>query len=279
MRSKLLGVSLVAALLLAASCGSDSGSSTPVSPTPSPSPAPTPAPAPSPAPSPSPAPAEAALSSISVTPASVQGQQTASATVTLTAAAPAGGAVIDLQSSEFRIAVVPAQITVAAGSTQRTFDVTTSTVTSSSAVTLTARYAGVSKDTTLTVTPPPLTPTFTVTSSSRGADACVIIEDGTELDCLFNATGSGGFIRRYLWTYVIGSNTLTHSTLDAESRPDVSSGCTVFQGASKGRDSAGNQYLEMNLSLQLEDAQGNRSSNIARRVIKVYPDARCGYDF
>jgi hypothetical protein len=183
-----------------------------------------------------------------------------------------------MHSSHNEAARVDETVTVPAGVASLSFDIATSTVNASQTVTLTATYAGVSQRATLTVTPPPLVASFTVTSPRDGADACVIIEAGTALDCRLNASASTGFVNRYLWTYTMGTDTLTHATPDPISSFDITGGCDYFDTASQSRDSSGNRYLEMNLSLQLQDASGARG-DATRRVIRVYPDARCGYDF
>ena len=101
------------------------------------------------------APAAAALSALTVNPSSVVGGTGSTGTVTLSAAAPAGGAVVALTSSNTGAATVPGSVTVAAGVTSASFAVATAAVTGSTPVTLTASYNGISRTTTLTVTPEP----------------------------------------------------------------------------------------------------------------------------
>ena len=101
------------------------------------------------------APAAASLSAVSVSPTGVVGPASPTGTVTLTAAAPTGGAAVTLTSSNAGVASVPASVTVAAGATTATFGVTAAAVAASTGATLTATYNGVSRTTTLTVTPPP----------------------------------------------------------------------------------------------------------------------------
>jgi hypothetical protein len=99
------------------------------------------------------------LSSLTLSPASVTGGGTSRGTITLTAAAPAGGAVVTLNSSNTAAATVPASVTVAAGAASATFNVTTKTVTSSVSVTISAAFGGVTRSAALTVaaqsSPPP----------------------------------------------------------------------------------------------------------------------------
>ena len=96
--------------------------------------------------------ASATLTSLTLSPTSVVGGSSSTGTVRLSAAAPSGGAIVSL-SDNSAAASVPSSVTVPAGSTSRTFTVTTSAVASATAVTLTATYGGVSRIATLTVNP------------------------------------------------------------------------------------------------------------------------------
>jgi trimeric autotransporter adhesin len=78
------------------------------------------------------------------------------ATVTLSAPAPAGGAKVLLSSSDTNAATVPSHVTVTAGSTQKTFSVTTKPVAAAATVTLTASYGGQTGTAALAVEPPAL---------------------------------------------------------------------------------------------------------------------------
>jgi len=92
------------------------------------------------------------LSSIAVNPSSVVGGSGSTGTLTLSAAAPAGGAVVTLSSDNTTAATVPASVTVNSGGTSATFNVATSTVSTSTAVTIQGNYNG-AKSTVLTVLP------------------------------------------------------------------------------------------------------------------------------
>ncbi|HSE17013.1 MAG TPA: hypothetical protein VLB46_08165 [Pyrinomonadaceae bacterium] len=98
-------------------------------------------------------PTTASLSAVSVSPTSVVGGTTAQGTITLTSGAPSGGAVVTLSSANTSVVSVPASVTVAAGASSATFGVNTSAVAANTGVTITATYGGVSRTTTLTVTP------------------------------------------------------------------------------------------------------------------------------
>ena len=92
------------------------------------------------------------LAGVSFNPASVTGGSSSTGTVTLAAPAPAGGASVSLSSNN-PAATAPAGITVPAGQTAATFNVTTVPVGSATPVTITATSAN-SVNGGLTVNPP-----------------------------------------------------------------------------------------------------------------------------
>jgi hypothetical protein len=100
----------------------------------------------------------AALSSLWLSPATLVGGKTSTGTVTLNGAAPAGGAVITLQSSNTSVAQVPTagSVTIPRGRTSATFPVTTTPVKSNTSVVISATYVAVRKNATLTVNAPVL---------------------------------------------------------------------------------------------------------------------------
>lgn len=92
------------------------------------------------------------LSGLSLNPTSVSGGNPSAGTVTLTRPAPTGGANVLLSSNKAQ-AAVPASTTVAAGQTQKTFNVTTTAVVSTTVATITATRGPVTKTATLTINP------------------------------------------------------------------------------------------------------------------------------
>ena len=95
-----------------------------------------------------------ALSSLALVPAGVGGgNSTAGNTVTLTAPALAGGAVVSLGTSNASVASAPPTVTVPQGAISAPFTISTSQVPSSTAVTITASFGGVTQPATLTVAP------------------------------------------------------------------------------------------------------------------------------
>lgn len=105
-----------------------------------------------------PPPPSPALSTLTLNPTTVSGGASSQGTISLTAAAPSGGAVVTLASSNTNVATVPASVAVAAGATGATFTVATRSVTSSTSVTVSATYGGVTRTATLTVTAQSTTP-------------------------------------------------------------------------------------------------------------------------
>ncbi len=117
-----------------------------------------------------PPPISPTLSTLTLNPTTVTGGvQSSTGTVTLSGPAPTGGAAVTLTSSSTSTATVPASVTVAAGASSATFTVTTSAVTMSTPVTISASYAGVTQTASLTVAPPGTpagTYTLTITGTS-----------------------------------------------------------------------------------------------------------------
>ena len=97
----------------------------------------------------------ATLISVSASPSTVKGSSSTSVvgTVTLSGLAPAGGAVVNLASSQASAASVPTTVKIPAGSKSVTFKINHFKVTSSTPVKLTATLASTAQTTTLTVTP------------------------------------------------------------------------------------------------------------------------------
>lgn len=92
-------------------------------------------------------------SSVTFDPASVTAGQTSTATVTLSGPAPAGGAVVTLQSGDPAVGTVPASVTVPAGATSATFPVTTLSTPYPTWLNVFATYGGVTANGALLVNP------------------------------------------------------------------------------------------------------------------------------
>ncbi|MEO7716370.1 MAG: hypothetical protein ABIY70_09200 [Capsulimonas sp.] len=99
-----------------------------------------------------------ALASVTATPYIVIGGNSSVGAVNLNGPAPAAGASVIVTSSNSSLATVVSPALIAAGTASRTFTIVTKPVNSSTVVTITASYSGVTKTTTLTVAPAPPPP-------------------------------------------------------------------------------------------------------------------------
>ena len=149
-------------------------------------------------------PAGPSLSAISFVPTSIVGGQNATGTVRFTAAM-TQGAVVQLSSSNPAIARVPQETVVSANTATSTFNLATSAVSTATPVTITATWFGVTRTTTITVTPgqPPAADvvritkatwkkgllTIEATSTNPNAILTVFSADGSPL---FDLTNKGG---------------------------------------------------------------------------------------
>ena len=93
------------------------------------------------------------LASVTLNPSTLIGGASSTGTVHLSAGAPAGGATVQLQSSNSTVATVPPSVTISSGATSATFTITTSVVATSTAVVISGTY-GATQTATLTVNPP-----------------------------------------------------------------------------------------------------------------------------
>jgi hypothetical protein len=93
----------------------------------------------------------AALSALSLNPTSVRGGNSSVGTVTLTAPAPIGGLVVALSSGNPSKAAVPSAVTVLAGSTTATFNVTTVSVSRKIVVSISASRGGITRSASLAI--------------------------------------------------------------------------------------------------------------------------------
>ena len=136
-----------------------------------------------------PEPPSATLQGVSLTPASVAGGSNAQGTVTLSSGAPQPGGVVSLSSNNPG-AGVPASVTVLPGATSATFTTSTTAVSVSTPVTISATYNGTTRTASLTVSPPgppAQTATLSVTATGRSGERVTSSPSGISV-----ATGSSG---------------------------------------------------------------------------------------
>jgi hypothetical protein len=207
---------------------------------------------------------------VSLNNSTVVGQQTPTGTVTLTAAAPTGGAVVALESSNTDLAKVPANVTVAAGSTTNTFTIDTSTTRDRATIVIRAVYLGVARTTNLVVTPPPLEPNFTVRSPTRGDDACGVLNANGAVDCVFDASTSRGFPAQYRYEFNFRDEKFEENSSSVTFTPALLCGFLNDGSISDGA-------ITISATLRLQDRDGTISTNTRTRQVKVYPNGNCGY--
>jgi hypothetical protein len=244
----------------------------------SPDATPSPSPSPSPSPGPSPAPSGLAVASLSLTQSSVQGQQQPTGVVALTQAAPSSGVIVQLASSNPTVAQVPSTVMVVGGQSSASFTVNTSTVSSNAQSTISATYNGSTRTAGLTVMAPGLDAVFSVSSPTKGSDGCLMGPGNDETDCVLDASGSGGFIHQYFWTYWTGAAPIGHATEQARSALQLDTECAFFENGRGGDDSSGNRYVQMTIELYVQDRVGNRSAPV-RRAVRLYPNRKCGFSY
>ncbi len=201
-------------------------------------------------------------------PATVQSQQRTVATVRLTAAAPSGGASVTLSSNNTDVARVTSNVTVAAGSTTATVNIDVTTVETNTTVTITAVYSGVTKTSQFVVTPTPLEARFTVTSTSKGANACAIDEPDGHLDCEFDGGGSFGSISQWLWRLIIDGDNFDQNK--NEPKTTLSPTCNFLQRGTKGSDDS----VPVTVELRVQGKNGSNSTTTSR-TIKLYRGEYC----
>jgi hypothetical protein len=248
------------------------GSGTPSSPDPSGGSSPSPGNPPTPAPS------GLSLSSLTLTQSSVQGQQQPTGVLTLNSSAPSSGVIVNLTSSNPSVAQVPSTVMVVGGQSSAAFTINTSTVASNSSSTISATYNGTTRTAALTVLAPGLQAVFSVSSPTKGNDACVLGPRTDEADCVLNATGSSGFIHQYVWTYWTGSAPIGHQTEQTHSAMQIDTDCRFFENGRGGDDSSGNRYVQMTVQLIVQDRAGTRSAPVQRSV-RLYPNRMCGFSY
>ena len=254
---------LVLALIVVSAAACDSKDT----PTPAPTPVPTPAPTPPPAPT-----APAVLESITLSESTVRSQARPIGTVRLSAPAPAGNAPISLESSDTIVVRVPGNVSIAAGETTNAFTIDTSTVRFTTAVTIVAKYQDVTVSTVLTVLPPSLAAFFTVTSPSKGGDACSIINSAGATDCQFDASRSEGLVSTYSWTFTVAGKELSTSVPEGSPVYTPPTDCTFLSGGSGS--SAGT--IAMVAALRVRDREGSVSDS-TQRTVELTPNGFCGY--
>jgi hypothetical protein len=135
------------------------------------------------------------LAAVSATPSTLTGGSAATGTVTFTGAT--DGAIVQLESGDPSLVQVPAQALVAGNAAAGTFAVATSAVATTTTVTITADWFGITRSTTLTLTPGAPAPAdqVAVTKARWKARLLTIEATSTNPNAILSVFGqSGGFM-------------------------------------------------------------------------------------
>jgi Bacterial Ig-like domain/F5/8 type C domain len=115
-------------------------------------------------------PSDFGVSAITFAQPNVTGGRTIAATVTLLAPAPSDGALVGLSSSNTALATVPATVTVPAGATSATFNITTAPVLAPATADIRATWGGTFTTATLNVVKDTVAPAVTVVTPAANAE-------------------------------------------------------------------------------------------------------------
>jgi hypothetical protein len=163
----------------------------------------------------------AGVSTLNVNPPSIEGGNPSRGEVTLTSTATPGGAVVSLRSSNTAVATVPASVTIPQGSNLANFTVSTSAVSATTSVVITAIHGSSSKDTILTVTPstaPPAAPsllnpannvqlppnqsiTFSWSAVAGAATYEIQVDDSSSFSAPLTVSQAGRTETQFSWTF------------------------------------------------------------------------------
>ena len=117
-----------------------------------------------------------------------------------------------------------------------------------------------------------------VRSPAKGQGACVVQPEAADFDCILDGSSSTGFIDSWIWTYTMGTTTLGHAAQNSGSHPQISTKCQFLSTATGGDGPNGDRYLNMVVTLQVQDRGGARSG-IVQQSVKVYPNHECGFSY
>jgi hypothetical protein len=216
-----------------------------------------------------------ALASISLSADSVVGGNTVAGTVTLTGAAEVGGALVALSSTD--PATVPSAVIVPHGVQSAAFEVSTRAVDGTTAATVTATYAGVSRSATLSimaVAPPAVAIAHFGVSGTSGSDTCVLADNGNSLNCTFDGSTSTapGTIVAWNWSYSVAT-TMVHTTSGPVlTMPAANCGLLPAPPLPLGATS-----FPLTVRLTIRDSLGNVSAERVNTGARILPHGMCGF--
>jgi hypothetical protein len=213
------------------------------------------------------------LSSMSLSSSSVVGGNTVNGTAVLTGAAPTGGAVVSLSGSDSAV-IVPASVTVPAGSASATFTIGTRAVGGTISTTISGSYGGASASAVLSVTRPTgATASFGVSGPSE-TETCTMADNGNTLNCTFNGSTStaAGTITAYDWSYTVATAFSQTTSGPVLTMPSVN--CSFLPPPPLP---AGASWFTLVVKLKIHDSLGNVSAEAVDSGARLLPQGVCGF--
>jgi hypothetical protein len=214
-----------------------------------------------------------ALSAIALSASTVVGGGAVTGTAVLTAAAPAGGALVSLSGGDPVFA--PASVTVSAGSTSATFNITTRTVRSSTDITISGSYAGASASVVLSVVPPTVAIASFGVSGPSITETCDMADGGATLNCTFNGSTSTapGTIVAWDWSWSTDPATIFTQTTTGPVLTMPAVNCSLLPAPPLP---PGSPWFTMRVSLRIRDDMGN-TATATNGGVRLMPQGVCGY--
>jgi hypothetical protein len=102
----------------------------------------------------------------------------------------------------------------------------------------------------------------------RGEDKCTLIDNNGDNDCRVDASASSGVPRFYIYTYAIGSSTITDGKTDKLGDIDIPNACDFFKDRSTGDDN-GDKYINVDVSRRLKIGKA-RESSVTKKTVRFY---------
>ncbi len=214
-----------------------------------------------------------ALSAIALSASTVVGGGAVTGTATLTAAAPAGGALVSLSGGD--PVSMPASVTVGAGSTSATFNITTRTVRSATDVTIGGSYAGASASAMLSVTPSTLAIASFGVSGPFITETCDMADGGLTLNCTFNGSTSTapGTIVAYDWSWSTNPATIFALTTTGPVLTMPAVNCSLMPAPPLP---PGSSSFTMRVNLTIHDDLGS-TATATNGGVRLMPQGVCGF--
>ena len=217
--------------------------------------------------------ARPSLASVGLSASTVTGGSAVTGTAVLTGPAPAGGAVVSLSGGD--PVSVPGSVTVSAGTTSATFNITTNPVRSSTFVTITGSYAGASASAVLTVVQPTVAIASFGVSGPSVTETCDMANGGATLNCTFNGSTSTapGTIVAWDWSWSTDPATIFMLTTTGPVLTMPAVNCSLLPAPPLP---AGSQWFTMRVSLRIRDDLGN-TAVATNGDVRLIPQGVCGF--